>query len=240
MQCASGKTPRGPARIPSAPATSPHTTAGNVQRRRGLSAPPVCCHTFSGPAYLRLSDENPTSPDRGSCRPKPALTVHQLRQAVAAQAPKPTATRLLQTGHDRSPTWHRNRRCCHRRPGRGDAQGLGNAQHPSTRLMPGPRVAPGSRLRDARRNACTSKLAPATSDRRPRYAISRYCLIFSPLADRCRGSHWCCHRCSPLGLGHRRDEGRALPRLGSGRMPFSSTLPKRFLRRRRRRRRKRQ
>lgn len=86
------------------------------------------------------------------------------------------------------------------------------------------RVAPEPLLRSSHRHVYPGKPESTASDRRPRCAISRYCRILSPSADRCHGSLRCCHRRSPLDRGHRRDEGRALPCSGSRRMPFPRTL----------------
>lgn len=91
--------------------------------------------------------------------------------------------------------------------------------------MRGSRVAPESLRRGSRRRAVPGKPGSTTSDHRPRCAISRYCQIFSPPADRCLGSRRCCHRRSPLDQDRPRVEGRALPCSVSRRMPFRETLP---------------
>jgi hypothetical protein len=62
-----------------------------------------------------------------------------------------TGTLQLQTGHDRSATWYRTRRCCHHRPGGNYTKDIGNALSSSTRLTRGFRVAPEPLRRGSRR-----------------------------------------------------------------------------------------
>jgi hypothetical protein len=226
MQCASGDAPRGSRRIPSAPAA--------WTRARPLEASySVVDSRCFGHVATPAADQH--AGRRASETRRRQVTVPASRSPlspIASSTRRPrrkrrrhTGTLQMQTGHDRSPTWYRTRRCCHHRPGGNDAKGIGSALSSSTRLTRGFRVAPEPLRRGSRRLP-----SPASWGQRPPIAA---------LDERSPGSVGSSHRWTsaaaghigvataarfPLGSGHRDEEGRGreVPRLG--RMPFPETL----------------
>jgi hypothetical protein len=229
--------PRGSEKIPSASAAWTRATTGNAGHRRGLSVPRACRHAHDVPACSLSSIGRPdkAGPRFGRAEAHPLRSPAQ--PGGLDETPTPTDTLQLQTGHDRSPTSRPTRRCCHHRPGRSDARGIGNALESTIRSTLGLRVAPGPLRRSPLRHAGAGRTG-ASGVQAPPSARDLPIASGRSTAGRTvpRGTSMSPPTQIPPGSSRLGDRGPTLPRADSGQSPssirFGARPPQRRCRRR--------